>query len=390
MSVWSALALLTVFAWLGLLIGRQGFWQAVPRLPKTANVPHSLPPIAIIVPARNEAETIELAVRSLLSQDYTGFLHLIVVDDRSSDETAAIVRKLIPDAGPGRRLTCITNSERPAGWSGKLWAIKGGLDHLETGAKAPNFLLLTDADIAHDPANLSELFKKMVNEKLDLVSVMVKLRNQSFWERFLIPPFVFFFQMLYPFNAVNRSEKALAAAAGGCVLLRRDALNDAGGIEAIRGALIDDVALGRLIKSRPNGRRRIWLGHAERTVSLRAYESLWPIWSMVVRTADTQLNHSLLNLLGTVAGMVLIYLLPPLAALTWPLHQDSPAALLGLASWLLMAIAYLPTLRLYRSSILWAPTLPLAALFYTIMTLDSARRHRQGKGGVWKGRAFQG
>lgn len=390
MTVLSLFALIAVLAWLFLLLARDGFWRAEPCLPNVDIHMPMAPPVAAVIPARDEAETIERTVRSLLAQDYPGPLDIVVVDDRSTDETAAIVRALIAETGPRRTLKCLSNSERPEGWSGKLWAVKTGLDHLDDRAEPPDILLLTDADISHDRANLSSLHKIMVNEKRDLVSVMVRLRNQSFWERLLIPPFVFFFQMLYPFPAVNREDKGVAAAAGGCVLLKREAINDAGGIEAVKGALIDDVALGQLIKARPKGKGRVWLGHAERTTSIRTYDSLASIWQMVVRTADTQLNHSLLSLLGTVVGMVMIYLLPPIAVLTWPFHQDSSFGLLGLAAWMAMSGAYIPTLKLYQASFLWAPSLPLAALLYVAMTIDSARRYRQGRGGVWKGRAFHG
>jgi hopene-associated glycosyltransferase HpnB len=391
MSVSTLFALIAVLTWLFLLLGRHEFWRAEPRLPNDdVPLPMAPPVVAAVIPARDEAETIERTVRSLLAQDYPGTLEIIVVDDRSTDETAAIVHALVVEVGAQRSLECLPNSERPAGWSGKLWAVKTGLDYLGAKAEPPGLVLLTDADIAHDPANLSSLLKIMVNESRDLVSVMVRLRKRSAWERLLIPPFVFFFQMLYPFPAVNRQDQEAAAAAGGCVLLKRDAIMDAGGIEAIKGALIDDVALGHLIKSRPNGEGRIWLGHAERTASIRAYDSLISIWQMVARTADTQLDHSLLKLAGTVMGMIVIYLLPPLAVLAWPAHQDAVFGVLGLVAWLMMSTAYLPTLRLYRASILWSPSLPLAALFYLAMTLDSARRYRQGKGGVWKGRAFEG
>lgn len=389
MLIWILVTSAAALAWIVLLAGWHGFWRAEPRLRPAKEALTNAPPVAAIMPARDEAETIERAVRSLLAQDYAGALQVIVVDDQSRDDTAALVDALIPEAGSGRSLTCLANSERPAGWSGKLWAIKAGLDHLEAQAEAPNILLLTDADIAHHPRNLSSLLKNLVNENRDLVSVMVMLRNQSFWECLLIPPFVFFFRMLYPFSTVNRPESDIAAAAGGCVLLRRDALRDAGGIEAIKGALIDDVALGRLIKSRPGGEGRIWLGHAEDTVSLRAYDDLASIWQMVARTADTQLDHSLIRLGATVVGMILLYLMPPLALLAWPLHQSFALGLIGLAGWLLMALAFLPTVKLYRASALWTPTLPVAALLYMAMTIDSARRHRQGRGGVWKGRAFE-
>ncbi|MEM9439826.1 MAG: glycosyltransferase [Pseudomonadota bacterium] len=390
MFVISFLAFLAVLAWLGLLFGRHRFWHAEPRLHHDDVVLSDTPTVAAIIPARDESLTIETTVRSLLAQDYSGQLNIIVVDDRSTDDTAALVRALIPEAGPRRTITCLLNSERPEGWSGKLWAVRTGLLHLEAEAEPPGILLLTDADIAHDRRSLTSLFKNMVNGNHDLVSVMVRLRNRSFWERLLIPPFVFFFQMLYPFAAVNRDDLNMAAAAGGCVLLKRDALADAGGIEAVKGALIDDVALGRLIKSRPNGKKRIWLGHALHTASIRAYEDLGSIWHMVARTADTQLDHSLMKLAGTIVGMVIIYLFPPLAVLTWPFHQDAAFGFMGLIAWLLMSAAYTPTLKLYGASIFWGPSLPIASLLYVMMTIDSARLYRQGKGGMWKGRAFHG
>ncbi len=389
MIIWVFLTLLAVLAWIYLLLGRHGFWRAEPHLERCPNMIEGAPAVAVIIPARDEAPTIGTAVRSLLALDYEGRVDVIVVDDQSSDQTAAIVRALVPEAGPSRSLTLIANSDRPAGWSGKLWAIKTGLDDLDARVGTPTILLLTDADIAHDRGNLSALVQKMVNERLDLASVMVRLRHQSFWERLLIPPFIFFFQMLYPFPAVNDPQSQVAGAAGGCILLSRDALSDAGGIKAIHGDLIDDVALARSIKSRPNGEGRVWLGHADHTVSLRAYEGISSIWQMVVRTADTQLGHSLFKLAGTVAGMAVIYLLPPLAAITWPLHQEHALGISALLGWLMMIFAYRPTQKLYGGSISWALFLPIAALLYTIMTIDSARRFRLGRGGVWKGRAFQ-
>lgn len=386
------LALAALLVWAVLLLGHHGFWRAMPRLEATTGELQEAPSIAVIIPARDEAETIEAALRSLFAQDYPGKLHLVVVDDQSRDRTAEIVDSLLPLADHHRTLERVAGTNRPAGWSGKLWAIKAGMNRLDTSSDAPNILLLTDADIQHDQANLTKLLKKMVNDDLDLdldlVSVMVRLRNQSGWERLLIPPFVFFFQMLYPFPAVNRPDHNTAAAAGGCVLLRRDALEDAGGIEATKGELIDDVAIGRLIKGRPNGERRIWLGHAERTVSLRGYDGLSSIWQMVARTADTQLEHSPINLAGTVVGLIVVYLAAPFFVLSFPLHQDPILGLASFVAWLMMSITFIPTLRLYRASPLWALTLPVAALLYAGMTIDSARRFRQGKGGLWKGRTF--
>lgn len=382
------LGALALAVWLYLLLAHHGFWRAGPDLARGEKELSPWPSVLAVIPARDEGLVIERSVRSLLDQDYPGQLDIIVVDDSSSDGTGAIVKALIPAACANRTLQVCHVKERSGGWSGKLWAIQNGLIQAETNGLNPPFLLLTDADIAHDSSSLSALLKKMVNDDRDLVSLMVRLRAESFWERLLIPPFVFFFQMLYPFLAVNDPKKAIAAAAGGCMLLRREALLDAGGIGAIKGELIDDVALGKLIKRRQNGRGRIWLGLTEETVSVRAYDSLFSIWHMVTRTADIQLGHSLLLLAGTIVGMALIYLLPPCLILSWPMHRSASLGLLGMAAWIAMSIAFKPTLSLYRQSIFWASTLPIAALLYAAMTLGSAVQYRRGLGGLWKGRVF--
>jgi hopene-associated glycosyltransferase HpnB len=259
-----------------------------------------------------------------------------------------------------------------------------GIQQAQTLFSLPEYLLLTDADIEHDPANLRQLVAKAEREELDLVSLMVLLRCQSWWERLLIPAFVFFFQKLYPFPWVNDPSKPIAAAAGGCILLRRTALAEAGGIQVIRQALIDDCALAQAIKSNQG---RIWLGLSASTRSLRPYPSLETIWEMVARTAFTQLNYSPLLLGGTLIGLLLIYGIPPLAVILVGL-VGWPVALAGLAGWILMAWAYLSTLRLYRCSPWLAFCLPAIALLYTAMTLDSALRHWRGQGGAWKGRVY--
>jgi hopene-associated glycosyltransferase HpnB len=382
--VWSlALAGLPALIWLGLLLGRDGFFRAQPRLDADGPALAMPPAVVAIVPARDEAATIAATVRSLLAQDYPGSLSILVVDDHSSDGTTAIVERLRPSTSPQRSLAVLANRPLPQGWSGKLWAIATGLG----AAPATPYLLLTDADIAHDPGNLRRLVAKAEADRLDLVSLMVRLRCQSLWERFLVPPFVFFFQLLYPFAAVNDPARRSAAAAGGCVLLRRDMLAHAGGIEAIRGALIDDIALARRIKGQGG---RIWLGLTARTTSLRAYGDLAGIWRMVARTADTQLNHSLLALAGAAAGLVATFLLPAAAVLAWPWHGDCTIAALGAAAWLAMAAAFRPTLRLLGVGPAWTLTLPAAALLYLAMTMDSARQHRRGRGGLWKGRVQAG
>jgi len=272
----------------------------------------------------------------------------------------------------------------PAGWTGKLWAVSQGIDAAAEIAPEARYLLLTDADIEHDPDSLRPLVAKAEANSLHLVSLMAKLRCKSRWEQLLIPAFVFFFQKLYPFPRVNNPRSGMAAAAGGCMLLRRDTLAAAGGIAAIRDRVIDDCALAALIK--PLG--PIWLGLTDRVHSLRAYPRLDDVWNMVARTAFVQLRHSALLLLGTVVGMALLYLVPPLAGIGGLLAGERLIGNLGLAAWLLMTVAFGPTLKLYRLSMMEGFTLPYAALLYTLMTIDSARRHWRGEGGGWKGRTY--
>jgi hopene-associated glycosyltransferase HpnB len=333
-----------------------------------------------VVPARDEAPFIEATIRSLLAQDYTGPCHVILIDDNSSDGTGAIAGSLAPAPGQanGKRLTVLTGAPRPAGWSGKLWAVAQGV------AEAGNvdLLLLTDADIVHQPGHLTALVAHQQDTGCDLVSEMVALRCHSVAERALVPAFVFFFQLLYPFYRVNDSQRATAAAAGGTILLRRQALARIGGIEAVRGKLIDDVALAAAVKT--GG--RIWLGHSTLAWSARPYPGFADIWRMVARTAYVQLRFSPLLLLGTTLAMALVWLLPPAAAL----FAHGTARWLGLAAWAMLAASYLPTLRRYGRSPGWALFLPLVAAFYMAATLGSALNHYRGHGVAWKGRAYQG
>jgi hopene-associated glycosyltransferase HpnB len=379
-------AALSLAVWLYLLLGRDGFWRAHPRIEDEASAaPQSWPAVVAIVPARDEAAHVETALCSLLAQDYPGELAVVLVDDQSEDATAAIGRRLA--TGQSRTLEVIGARPLPGGWSGKLWAISEGLRHAPPCWPDACYILLTDADIAHAPGNLARLVAKAEAERLDLTSLMVRLHCASFWERLLIPPFVFFFQKLYPFAAVNRPQRTIAAAAGGCMLVRHRALEEAGGIEAIRAELIDDVALARAIKGRPGG-GRIWLGLTDATTSLRRYDHLAEIWAMVVRSADTQLRHSSARLALTVSGMVVTYLIPPLGLGVGILQGDPWLAALALAAWTLMALAYRPTAEFYRLATPWLFTLPLAVALYTAMTVDSAIRHRRGRGGRWKGRVL--
>ncbi|HUZ75118.1 MAG TPA: glycosyltransferase [Stellaceae bacterium] len=372
MSATTVLALLTVAVWVYLVLGRGFFWR--PLLLPDAPSPPRWPSVAAVVPARNEAAVVGEAVTSLLAQDYPGRFAVVLVDDHSDDGTAAAARAA---AVAGRaELTVIGARSLPPGWTGKLWALAEGVRTVEAGTP-PDLYLFTDADIAHPPGALQALVSTLEARQYDLVSLMVKLRCQSLAERFLIPAFVFFFAMLYPFAWVNRPERRIAAAAGGCMLLRRSAYHQIGGYEAIRGALIDDCALARAVKRGGP----IFLALAETTRSLRAYPRVADIWSMVARTAYTQLGHSPLLLIGTVLGLGLTFLAPPSLVMA-----GGPGGWLAGGAWAAMAVAYVPMLRFYRLSPLWAPLLPAVALVYLAATLDSARRYYRGRGGTWKGR----
>jgi hopene-associated glycosyltransferase HpnB len=391
MHLWLTLAgALSLLAWLYLLFFHGRFWRCSERLDAAAiPLPTRWPAVAAVVPARDEEETIEAVLESLLTQDYPGPLSVTLVDDRSSDRTAALAAAVGARHAGRATLSILPGTPLPPGWSGKLWALNQGIDQATRMNPDATFIFLSDADIAHDPAMLRLLVGKALADKRDLVSLMAQLNCATGWERLLIPAFIFFFQKLYPFPQANDDGSRTAAAAGGCVLIRREALERIGGIGAIRGALIDDCTLARAIKTRGGG---LWLGLADGMRSLRVYRSLRPIWMMVARSAFTQLRYSALLLLGTLLGMILIYLVPPLLLLTLPLHGSAAAAALGGLAWALMAAAYLPTLRYHRlppaRMLVLALSLPVATLLYLAMTIDSARRHWWGSGSRWKGRDY--
>lgn len=381
------LASLSLLIWLYLLGWRGGFWQADQRLAENLPKLITYPSIIAVVPARNEADVLPVSLKSLLGQEYPGKFSIILVDDRSTDGTGKLGREIAENIDQSERLTIISGEPLPGGWSGKLWAMEQGIEYIKKLSIMPDYLLFTDADIKHHPTNLKELTTKAVSENLDLVSLMVLLRCESFWEKFLIPAFVFFFQKLYPFAWVNNSTNKLAAAAGGCILIHYNALERMGGLPTIRQTLIDDCSLAAAVKSSQPG-TKIWLGLTDKTCSLRDYPSLKSLWDLVARTAFTQLNYSLLLLLGTVAGMFLIYLMPPLGTIWGIFMRNYAVTGVSFLAWLLMAIAYSPTVKLYRRSPLWVVTLPAIAGLYTLMTIDSALRHWQGRGGGWKGRVY--
>ncbi|MBV8978912.1 MAG: glycosyltransferase [Alphaproteobacteria bacterium] len=360
-------AALALAAWLYLLFGRGFFWLARERDDKDCPLPAAWPSVVAVVPARDEADVIARSVGSLMAQDYRGAFRVIVVDDQSSDGTADAARAL------GCAVLC--GSSRPPGWTGKLWAVSQGV----AAAGPVEYLWLTDADIDHAPDNLSKLVARAEAGRLVLTSLMAKLYCKSGAEKLLIPAFVFFFDMLFPFGWVNDPRHATAAAAGGCMLVKRSALESAGGIDAIRGEIIDDCALGRALKRQGP----IWLGLTDRAVSLRRYEGIVEIRRMVARSAYAQLSYSPLLLAGTVLGMALLYAAPPLVAT----FARGPVEFMGLATWLMMALAFLPMLRFYRLSPLRGLALPVIGALYGLFTLDSAVQHWRGRGGMWKGRA---
>jgi hopene-associated glycosyltransferase HpnB len=426
-----AACVLAAAAWVYLLAGHGGFWRTDVRLPGPPGSPgpQPWPSVVAVVPARDEAAILPETLPTLLAQEYPGAFSVVLVDDASTDGTAAVAAAVSTRAAAGSTgawagstgaaavsaraaaastgaaaagsapagvpLRVVSGSPPRAGWAGKVWAMAQGV----AAAGECDYLLFTDADIALEPGVVADLVRAAAADDRALVSQMALLRRETGWERWIVPAFVYFFAQLYPFRRVGRPRARTAAAAGGCMLVRREMLAAAGGLERIAGARIDDVALARLLKRGP-ARARCWLGFTTSVHSRRPYRGLGGLWDMVARSAYTQLRYSPALLAGTVAGLCWLYLLPPvatlggLAAAAAGGHPAGPAvswwwcAGAGLAGWALMTLSYLPVLRLYRLSPLRAPCLPVIALLYTAMTVDSARRHRMGRGGEWKGRAI--
>ena len=448
------LSCLSLGIWIYLLEFRGRFWRTDYCLEETfeLSTPGSWPSVGVVIPARNEAELLPITVRSLLTQDYPGAISILVIDDHSTDDTAAIIQSIAQEIASGQTASLVSSPNQnrddsapgdgtlvsapsalrtldlleahplPPDWTGKLWALEQGTQHVMNQSHCPDYILLTDADIEHDPGNLRRLVNRARSLNLDLASVMVRLRCQSVWERLLIPAFVFFFQKLYPFQWVNLPSHPTAAAAGGCILLRPQALQRIGGIQSIRDALIDDCTLALAIKWGPLANtfspfpflsslpllssqaskaatvvpfsspdappHPIWLGLSTSTRSLRPYASLKSIWNMVARTAYAQLQYSPLLLLGTLVGMTLVYLMPVFGLFATLAVGQWLGAIAPLMAWGIMAMAYRPTLKFYRCPLILSLCLPLIAFLYTLMTLDSAIRHWQGRGGAWKGRTY--
>lgn len=371
-----ALSLLTLAIWCVLVFARAGFWRVSKPAPSPR--PTAWPAVVTVIPARDEADVIGRAVGGVLGQRYAGKLHLVVVDDHSHDGTADIARAAAVTLGRADALTVIGARDLPAGWSGKVWAQSEGLAAADAAMPDAEFVFLTDADIWHGPNVVSDLVARAIDEKRDLTSLMARLRCESWWERMIVPAFVFYFAKLYPFRKVADVNSDVAAAAGGCMLARRSALARIGGFEAIRGELIDDCSLAAQIKK--GGSIRLDL--ADDSLSLRPYDDWSSLWNMIARSAYTQLHYSPWMLAGATVGMLLTYIAPPVLALA-----GGPALWPAWLAWILMAASYRPMLREYRQPAWLAPLLPVTALFYLGATLDSARRYWLKRGGQWKGRA---
>jgi hopene-associated glycosyltransferase HpnB len=372
------LASMVLAIWPYLLLGRGAFWLGRER-DEAIGGRGPWPAITAVIPARDEAECVGETVVSLLRQDYAGEFHVVLVDDQSRDGTAEVARAAAAALGAIDRLTVLPGRTLPAGWTGKLWAQSQGVEAAEAGPRPPELILLTDADIVYAPGELAKLAARAQAGGYVLTSLMAKLRCESFAERMFVPAFIFFFQMLYPFAWANDPRRSTAAAAGGCMLVRREKLRAAGGMASIRSALIDDCALAKELKAQGP----IWIGLTDGVRSVRAYPAVEDIRRMVSRTAYAQLRYSPLLLAGTILGLAMTYLAPVLLTI----FATGLAKILGIAAWLLMALAFQPILRFYRVSPLWGLALPAIAATYMAFTLDSAYQHARGRGGMWKGRA---
>jgi len=373
----TSVATLTTVIWYYLALARGSFWRTRSVKPEAREKVEFSGGVVAVVPARNEAELIGPVVTSLLNQCVA--MPVVLVDDESTDGTADVARRAAEKAGKADALIVVRSKPLPAEWTGKLWAMHQGIEYARARALNPSWLMLADADVLHGPETVADLGFIAAHGPYDLVSFMVKLHCESLPEKLLIPSFVYFFFMLYPPAWIRDTRNSTAGAAGGCMLVRAETLERAGGLESIRCAVIDDCSLARLLKQHGG---RLWLGVTDQSQSLRRYETFSDVEHMVSRTAFNQLKHSSLLLLCTIAGMVITYLAPPLLLLT----GSRLTILMGAAAWAAMTITYSAIVRYYRLNPAWVLTLPLAALFYLGATIHSAVKYWKGSGGDWKGR----
>jgi hopene-associated glycosyltransferase HpnB len=370
--------------WAYLALGRGRYWSTSSRLPPSGTpVPEFWPPVAVVVPARDESALLPRTLPTLLAQDYPGRARIVLVDDQSTDGTAQLARKLASQGGGrGLGLRIVPGTPRPAGWAGKPWAMAQGVQEAMSGPNKPEWLLFTDADISHPPSSLRHLVSAALADHRAGVSLMARLSTEAGWERLLMPAFVYYFAQIYPFEWVNDRRRRTAAAAGGCFLVRADALCQVGGVEAIAGSTIDDIALAKVLKEAGYD---IWLGlagdgaegDAPRVESLRSYRVLDDIWKMVARNAYTQLRHNPAALAGALAALTSIYLSPPLLAGAGLATKRPALAVAGLGTWTAMAATYRPMVKYYGASPTSAWALPFTSCLYMAMTLSSALRHHK-------------
>jgi len=371
---------LALVIWFFLIVGRSGFWRAQPRLSSAQSPLEDAPSILAIIPARNEVETIAATVKSICAQDYPGDLKILLVDDQSTDGTAAAAK------GAGLfDLRVIQTPPLPVGWSGKTWALEAAWQDLLQRDDQPDYVWLNDADIVHAPHVLNALVAQARASQSALTSLMVRLEIRGLFSKFLIPAFIYFFQLLYPFPAINRAQSRTAGAAGGCILLERQALARIGGFRSLKDALIDDCTLALRVQEAGGG---LWLGHGLDSTSLRSNMHLSTIWTMVKRTAYAQLFYNPFLLVGCLLGLVLVFIVPPVALAVGLYLKDVILMACGSLAWLCMALSYVPTLKLYDRWALEALALPLVTLLYGFMTIDSAVSQIFGRGNAWKGRTY--
>ena len=384
-----AASVLSLLAWVYLAFFHGRFWRADQWIEsefETGSPETGWPAVDVVVPARNEEDCVGRCLASLLEQDYPGEWRITLVDDQSDDATGDVAKRLAKEHPQGERLHVERSGERPPGWVGKMWAVHTGVARAKALPLQARFLLLTDADVEHHPGSLRRLVRKAEAQRLDLVSLMVRLHCERPWEKLLIPAFVYFFQQLFPFPRINDSRSRTAGAAGGCMLVRAAALEAIGGIERIRDAVIDDCALGAALKERGP----IWLGLSQREFSFRPYRGLEDIWNMVARSAYTQLDYSPWRLAGTVVGLGVVYIAPPVLTIAGIASMGIAVALPAAIAWSLLNWTYVPMARLYALAWPWRLLLPVAGLLYTAMTLDSGLRHHRGRGATWKDRVGAG
>ena len=383
--VLTGVSLLSLLGWIYLIAFHGRFWRSEVIFHAGENMGSldSYPQVVALIPARNESKTVQKTVCSVFNQSYPGLVQVILVDDRSSDDTVQKALQAARSRGKEDSLKIIRGSRLPEGWTGKVWALQQGFDEIQKNMQA-KYIWLTDADISYSPETLAGMVGKMEKENHVLLSLMARLQSRSYWEKFLVPTFVYFFQLLYPFSKVNDPHDSTAGAAGGCMLIQSNTLERIGGFESISRCVIDDCELAKRLKKHGS----IWLGLTKDVRSHRTYQQLRDLWETVARTAFTQLNYSGSLLMLTVFGLGLMFFVPPIGLVLGLAVKLPFLAFTGLFTWIIMSVSYVPILRFYDLSPGRILTLPLSAGLYLLMTLDSARRYWLGKGRRWKQRTY--